>query len=67
MSHSLVKRRVFARQANSVINTGPKTGWKLDAWPKLKYVLPNQIWTISQAMALMLHVSDAAGLVFHTV
>ncbi len=31
---------------------GPNNGWKLSACPKLKYVLPNHICTMSQAIFL---------------
>ena len=58
-SDLLVRRSVFARAANPVINIGPKIGWKLDAWAKLREVFPNQIWTMSQAMALTVHLSAA--------
>lgn len=33
-----------------VMRIGPNKGWKLDACAKLRYVFPNQIWTINQAM-----------------
>lgn len=39
---------------------GPKKGWKVDAWAKLREVLPNQIWSISHAMDFMLHLLAAA-------
>ena len=56
---SLVKRSVFDSAAKPVINTGPKTGWKLSACAKLRYVFPNQICTISQAIDFTDHLSAA--------
>ena len=44
----LVNRSVFDRAAKVVIKIGPNSGWKLEAWAKLKDVFPNQIWTMSQ-------------------
>lgn len=49
----------FNKYITYVMSIGPKNGWKLDAWAKLRYVLPNQIWSISHAMDLMLHLSSA--------
>ena len=57
----LVKRRVFERAAKMVIRIGPNRGWKLEAWSKLKYVFPNQICTISQAIDLKVQRSWATG------
>ena len=39
----LVRRSVLESAAKQVIRIGPNTGWKLSAWAKLRYVLPNQI------------------------
>lgn len=50
--HWLVNNKVLDKAANMVMRIGPKRGWKLDACPKLRDVLPNQIWTINQAMDL---------------
>lgn len=51
----LVSNSVFDKAANIVISTGPKRGWKLSACAKLRYVFPNQICTMSQAMLLTDH------------
>jgi len=58
----LVKRRVFERAAKMVIRIGPNRGWKLEACAKLKYVFPNQICTINQAIELKVQCSWATGL-----
>jgi hypothetical protein len=58
----LVNRRVFERAAKMVIRIGPNSGWKLEACAKLKYVFPNQICTINQAIDLKLQCSWATGL-----
>jgi hypothetical protein len=58
---SLVSNSVFASAAKIVIKIGPKTGWKLSACAKLRYVFPNQIWTMSHAVALRVHWPEAVG------
>jgi hypothetical protein len=49
-NHSLVNNKVLDNAANIVMRIGPNKGWKLEACAKLRYVLPNQICTINQAM-----------------
>lgn len=56
----LVSKRVFDSAANMVMRIGPNIGWKLDACAKLRYVLPNQICTMSQVIALKLHAFSAS-------
>ena len=58
--HSLVKSRVFDKAANVVMRIGPNVRWNDTACWNDKKVLPNQIWTISQAILPTLHVSEAA-------
>jgi len=58
----LVNRSVFERAAKTVMRIGPNKGWKLEACAKLKYVFPNQICTINQAIDLKLQCSWATGL-----
>jgi hypothetical protein len=60
LSDLLVSSRVLDNAAKHVMRIGPKIGWKLSAWPKLRNVLPNQTWTMSQAVDLRLHVPAAA-------
>ena len=55
----LVNNRVFDRAAKHVIRIGPKTLWKLVACANERYVLPNQIWTINQAIDLKVHLFAA--------
>jgi len=58
----LVNNNVFDSAAKQVMSIGPNIGWKLVASAKLRDVLPNQICTISQAMALTVHCLCLAGL-----
>jgi hypothetical protein len=71
----LVRRSVLLKAENPTINMGPKTatrsrqpaywlianlhGWKDDAWPNDKLVLPNHICTMSQAIALTDHLFES--------
>lgn len=57
--NALVNNSVLESAAKPVIKIGPNSGWKLLAWPKLRYVFPNQICTISQAIALTVHAPPA--------
>ena len=57
----LVRRSVFDNAANMVMSTGPKRGWKLSACAKLRYVFPNQICTINQAMLFKDHLPESAA------
>ena len=61
VSNLLVSRSVFDNAANIVMSTGPKIGWKLSACAKLRYVFPNQICTMSQAMLFIDHLPDSAA------
>ena len=47
------------RIANVTSKMGPRILWKDVASEKLSDVLPNQIWTISQAMLFNVHLSPA--------
>ena len=54
---------VFDNAANMVMSTGPKSGWKLSACAKLRYVFPNQICTISHAMLFKVHLPESAAVI----
>lgn len=58
----LVSSSVFDKAANIVIRTGPKRGWKLSACAKLRYVFPNHICTMSQAMLLTDHLPVSSAI-----
>ena len=51
--------KVFDNAAKHVMRIGPKIGWKLSAWAKLRYVFPNQICTINHAIFPIGHLSEA--------
>jgi hypothetical protein len=51
----LVNNNVFDSIAKLVMSIGPNDGWKLVACSTPRYVLPNQIYTITQRMALIDH------------
>ena len=59
--HSLVKSRVFDKAANVVMRIGPNVRWNDTACWNDKKVLPNQIWTMSQAMEESFQLSFPVG------